>query len=283
MRKAIVITMSLLMIGMMVASTCAFSIPSGLSALGLSGLSTPTMSSNLGSASLPANNLEVSTPNTAFGNSDWALNGMKFFQPSSAKDVVSNSGTGIPSSDVIPIMELMSQLPSPEQVQQANNPTPTPTPVNTFTSVSGEVPADQFVFIEVSKNTVYTDASSGFKVPTVTMNYQFDEANKKLTLKNRNGTDYNGAKVIVGYTRQNDVDGSYLFDYNIGSIPYDDIPIVFTGADGRVSIVINGTQKDLMPGEKVESTTKDSNTMTSITVSNYGLLPKANIQVKEKL
>ncbi|WP_424357046.1 hypothetical protein [Methanocella sp. MCL-LM] len=285
MRKAIVITMSLVIAGLMIASASAISFPSALSSMSLPQLSSPVMSSNLGSASLPVTNTQVSTPSTPFGSSSWGLNNMQFFQPSRAtSQSPGSSGLGIPASDMVPIMQLMSQLPSPEQVQQAANPTPTPTPVNTFTSVSQDVPADQVIFIEISKNIVFVDASSqGFKVPNVTMNYQFDDKNKKLLLKNKGGVDVNGAKIIVGYTRQDDRDSTYLFDYNVGSVPYDNIPIVFTGADGRISIMLNGTQKDLMPGEKAELTTQGNNLMTTLTVSNFGLVPKSNIELKDKL
>lgn len=277
--------MSLVITGLMIVSASAFSFPSGLSSMSMPQLSSPTMSSNLGSISTPTTNTQVSAPSTPFGGSGWALNGMQFFQPSRAtSQSPGSSGLGIPESDVMPIMQMMSQLPSPQQVQQAANPTPTPTPVNTFTSVSQEIPADQVLFLEISKNIVYVDASSqGFKVPTVTMNYQYDDKNKRLLLKNKGGTDLSGAKIIVGYTRQDDRDSTYLFDYNIGSVPYDDIPIVFTGSDGRVSIMLNGTQKDLMPGEKAELTTQGNNLMTTITVSNFGLVPKANIELKDKL
>jgi hypothetical protein len=181
------------------------------------------------------------------------------------------------------IMKLLAQSATTDQAQQAAA-TPTATPTPAFNSVSGDIPADQVLFLEVSKNVVYVDASKqGFNVPAVTMNYQFDDSNKKLILRNKNGTDVSGARIIVGYTRQNDVDGSYLFDYNVGSVPYDDIPIVFTGSDGRVSIMLNGTQKDLMPGEKAELTTQGSNLMTTITVTNFGLIPRSNIEMKDKM
>ncbi|WP_148266446.1 hypothetical protein [Methanocella arvoryzae] len=285
MRKPIVITMSLVIAGMMIASASAFSFPSGLSSMSLPQLSSPAMSSNLGAISAPVTSSQVSTPSTPFGSSNWGLNNLQFFQPSRATaQPPGSSGLGIPASDVGPILQLMSQLPSPEQLQQYQNPTPTPAPVNTFTSISQEIPADQVIFLEVSKNIVFIDASAqGFKVPTVTMNYQYDDKNKKLLLKNKGGTDISGAKIIVGYTRQDDRDSTYLFDYNIGSVPYDDIPIVFTGSDGRVSIILNGTQKDLMPGEKAELTTQGNNLMTTITVSNFGLVPKSNIELKDKL
>jgi hypothetical protein len=181
------------------------------------------------------------------------------------------------------IMNLLSQSAATDQAQQAAA-TPTATPTPAFNSVSSDIPADKVLFLEISKNIVYVDASKqGFSVPAVTMNYQYDDSNKKLLLKNKNGTDISGAKVIVGYTRQNDVDGSYLFDYNVGSVPYDDIPIVFTGSDGRVSIMLNGTQKDLMPGEKAEVTTQGNNLMTTLTVTNFGLIPRSNIELKDKM
>lgn len=263
----------------MIASASAISLPSGFT-----GLSMPAASSSFGSGTSPASNLEVSSPTTPFGSNNWALNNQQYFQPSHATQQTAGTGMGIPSSDVGSILQMMSNLPSPQQVQQAQSATPTPTPVNTFTQVSTEIPADQVIFLEVSKNILYVDSSAaGFKVPTVTMNYQYDTKNKKLILKNKNGTDVSGAKIIVGYTRQNDVDGSYLFDYNIGSVPYDDMPIKFSGADGRISIMLNGTQKDLMPGEKAEASTRQDNLMISITVTNFGLIPKANIQVKDSL
>lgn len=289
MRKPIVIIVSLLLAGLMVGSACAFSFPTGLTGLsGLSGLSSgsPTTSSLLGSSGVPTSNLGVSTPTTPFGDSSWALNGLSFFQPSRATpQTTSSTGTGIPASDANAIMQMLGQLPSPEEVQQSANPTPTPTPVDTFTAaVTGQIPDGQVLFLDVSKNILYTDASAGgFKLPSVSMNYQFDSKNRKLILKNKNGTDYASAKIIVGYTRQNDVDGSYMFDYNLGSVPYDDIPIVFTGSDGRVRITLNGTQKDLMPNEKAESSSTSGNLMTSITVTNYGLIPVSNIEVKDQL
>ncbi len=59
--------------------------------------------------------------------------------------------------------------------------------------------------------------------------------------------------------------------------------VLFHGADGRVRISVNGVQKDLKPGEKYEAITTEGATRTVLDVTNWGLVPKANIEVKDTI
>lgn len=185
-------------------------------------------------------------------------------------------------------MQMFSQLPSPSSAQQYYSQqgaaTPTPTPAPKFTDVSNVIPADQVIFIEVSKSTTLVDPSTGgITMPQVTMSWKYSDKTKQIILKKKNNTDYNASQLIFGYSEDNDQTGQYLFDYGIGSCPSVDIPVIFTGADGRISIMLNGEQKDIMPGKQAQVLYTEGNTRTSITVTNDGLVPRSNVQVVDKL
>ena len=251
----------------------------------LGGFSTPT--SSLGSFSTPSSNLQVSTPaQSAFGN--WDLNNMKFFSPdnrASAQPVSS-----IPASDYNSIMQALSQLPSPEQAQNyyGGGATPTPAPSNntdTFTNnVSSTIPSDQVIFIEVSRNSMLIDPTNqGIILPNMTMNYKFSDSSKKLILKKKAGVDLNASQLYFGYANSDDVNNKYVYDYSIGSSTGISVQVLFHGADGRVRIKVNGETKDLMPGTKYESITNEGNQRIVLDVTNWGLIPKANIEVADTI
>lgn len=238
--------------------------------------------------SVPSSDLQVSTPaQSAFGNG-WGLNNLQFFSPSnyaSAQPVGS-----IPNSDVEPILQMLSQLPTSSQAQQyygqpAATATPAPNNTDTFTTnVSSTIPADQVIFLEVSKNTILKDPSNqGIIVPNVTMNYKFSDTDRKLVLKKKAGVDYNASQLYFGYSDSDDVNNRYVFDYGIGSSPGVNVEVLFHGADGRVRISVNGVQKDLMPGQKYELITDEGNTRVTLDVTNWGLVPKANINIADTI
>jgi hypothetical protein len=317
MKRVMVAFTVLLMAGLITSASGAFDISSSLAQLGqtgagssvpglsnfgsalgglgsyskpsssLGGLSTP--SSSLGSFSTPSSNLQVSTPaQSAFG--DWNLNNMKFFSPdnrASAQPVSS-----IPASDYNSIMQALGQLPTQDQMSQyygGSTATPTPTPVNnstdSFTSgVSSTIPSDQVIFIEVSKNTMLIDPTNqGIILPNVTMNYKFSDSQKKLVLKKKPGVDYNASQLYFGYANSDDVNNQYVYDYNIGSSVGLSIQVLFKGADGRVRIKVNGVTKDLKAGEKYETITDQGGQRIVLTVTNWGLIPKANIEVADTI
>jgi hypothetical protein len=261
----------------------------------LGGFSTPsislgnikTPSSSLG-VNAPSSDLQVSTPaQSAFGN--WDLNNMKFFSPDNRASA--QPASSIPESDYGSIMQALSQLPTPEQAQSyygGGTATPTPTPSNntdTFiTNVSSTIPSDQVIFIEVAKNTMLLDPTNqGIIIPNVTMNYKFSDSSKKLVLKRKAGVDYNASQMYFGYANSDDVNNRYVYDYSIGSSTGLSIQVLFAGADGRVRIKVNGETKDLMPGTKYESITNEGNQRIVLDVTNWGLVPKANIEVADTI
>ena len=251
----------------------------------LSGLSSP--SSTLGSFSTPSSDLSMSTPaQSAFNN--WNLNNMQFFSPNNHASTPKL--TSIPASDYSSIMNSLSQLPSPDQAQQyygGGTPTPTPAPSNndTFiTNVSSTIPSDQVIFIEASKNTMLLDPSNqGIAIPNVTMNYKYSDSGNKLVLKKKAGVDYNSSQLYFGYANTDDVNNIYVYDYNIGSSIGMSIQVLFHGSDGRIRISVDGVTKDLMPGTKYESISDQGNQRIVIDVTNWGLVPKANIQVSDTI
>lgn len=258
------------------------------SSLPVSSLGQSTPSSSLGSFSTPSSNLQVSTPaQSAFGN--WDLNNMKFFSPDNRASA--QPASTIPESDYGAIMQSLSQLPSPDQAQQyygGGSATPTPTPSNntdTFTTnVSSTIPADQVIFIEVAKNTMLLDPTNqGIIIPNVTMNYKFSDSSKKLVLKKKAGVNYNASQLYFGYANSDDVNNRYVYDYSIGSSTGLSVQVLFAGADGRVRIKVNGVTKDLMPGQKYESITNEGNQRVVLDVTNWGLIPKANIEVADTI
>ncbi len=312
MKRVMVALMVLLLAGVIVSSG-AFSIPSSLS--GLSGLNIPSLgsstssvpkslgssfntpSSSLGSfstpssslgMSVPSSNLQVSTPSqSAFNN--WNLDNMEFFSPSNRASA--NPVSGLPGSDIEPILSMLSQLPTSDQMSQyygsgntTATATPTPNATDAFTEGSSTIPADQVLFIEVSKNSMLTDPTSqGIIVPNVTMNYQFSDTKKQLVLKRKAGMDYNTSQIIFGFSDSDDVNNRYVFDYNVGSSLGVDVQVLFHGADGRIRISVDGVQKDLKPGEKYESITTQGAIRTVLDVTNWGLVPRANIELKDKI
>jgi hypothetical protein len=311
MKRVTVAFTVLLLAGLIVTASGAFGFPSSLPQLGQTGLSTPTSgpgnfgsmlsglgnyytpssytpSSSLGSFSTPSSNMQVSTPaQSAFG--DWNLNNMKFFSPdnrASAQPVSS-----IPASDYNSIMQALGQLPMQDQMSQyyGGTATPTPTPVNNSTDsftegVSSVIPSDQVIFIEVSKNTMLIDPTNqGIILPNVTMNYKFSDSQKKLVLKKKPGIDYNASQLYFGYANSDDVNNKYVYDYSIGSSTGLSIQVLFTGADGRVRIKVNGVTKDLKAGEKYETITDQSGQRIVLSVTNWGLIPKANIEVADTI
>jgi hypothetical protein len=321
MKRVMVALMVLLLAGVIVSSG-AFSIPSSLS--GLSGLNIPSLGSSLSSVpsslgsystpssslggfsmpssglggfstpssslgmSVPSNNLQVSTPaQNAFSN--WNLDNMEFFSPSnhaSAQPV-----SGLPGSDIQPILDMLSQMPTSDQMAQyygsgstTATATPTPNATDTFTEVSSTIPADKILFIEVSRNQMLTDPTTqGIIVPNVTMNYKFSDSSKNLVLKRKPGMDYNSSQIIFGFSDSDDVNNRYVFDYNVGSSLGVDVQVLFHGADGRVRISVDGVQKDLKPGEKYEAITTEGNIRTVLDVANWGLIPKANVNVSDTI
>lgn len=303
MKRVMVALMVLLAAGLIISASGAFSMPSSLSGLSLpslgssmSGLSTPqsslggfnTPSSSLGGFSTPSSDLQVSTPSSsAFGN--WNLNNMKFFSPDNHASA--EPASTIPASDYGSIMEALSQLPTQDQMSQyygGGTATPTPAPSNntdTFiTNVSSAIPSDQVIFIEVAKNSMLVDPTNqGIIIPNVTMNYKFSDSNKKLVLKRKAGVDYNNSQMYFGYANSDDVNNRYVYDYSIGSSVGVSIQVVFAGADGRVRIKMNGETKDLMPGQKLESITNEGNQRIVLDVTNWGLIPKANIEVSDTI
>jgi len=303
MKRVMVTLMVLLVAGLIVSASGAFSMPSSLSGLGLSSLgsslsdmSTPssslssynTPSSSLGSFSTPSSDMQVSTPSSsAFG--DWNLNNMNFFSPDNRASA--EPASTIPASDYESIMQSLSQLPTQDQMSQyygGGTATPTPTPSNntdTFTTnVSSTIPSDQVIFIEVAKNSMLVDPTNqGIIIPNVTMNYKFSDSDKKLVLKRKAGVDYNNSQMYFGYANSDDVNNRYVYDYNIGSSVGVSIQVVFAGADGRVRIKMNGETKDLMAGQKLESITNEGNQRIVLDVTNWGLIPKANIEVSDTI
>lgn len=254
--------------------------PAGLSSMQSTPLTT-TQESLVQSAPVTAS--QGSTVASPFNSGGWSINNMQFFKPREAQ---TKSDMGLQSSDIGPIMQMLSQMPSPQQAQQYYNPTPTPAPVPVaaFNSLPGTVPADSVLFIEISKTIMPVDpTSAGFAVPNVTMNYKYDANNNQLVLKKKNGTNYDGLSVVVGYIEDNQLNNVYKFDYTIGSSPYSDVKIVYTGSDGRASIVLGGTQKDLKKGEKAEYQYTEGNVKYIYSVVNYGLVPRTNFAVQDKL
>lgn len=283
MRRVMFILTALLLSGLAVSASWAYTSSLAWPQMGFPTMSAPAYNTQ----SMPASSLQVSTPAAspanAFGGG-WTLQNLGFFKPSRAS---STPVSGLPGSDIGPILELLAKLPSPGQVQQyydqANN-TTAQAPVNTFTNVSSVVPADQVIFIEVSKTVTSVDPTKVMMTaPSVLMNYKFDDKAKKLTLRKNNATDYNASQIIYGYIEDNEPLNRYIFDYGVGSLEYESFPVVFQGADGRVSIMVNGVQKDLMPGQKTESMTTEGNTRTSYTITNWGLIPRSNVAVVDKL
>jgi hypothetical protein len=246
------------------------------------------VSNSLGSFSTPSSDMEVSTPEqSAFSN--WDLSNMNFFSPdnrASTGDVNS-----IPASDYDAIIQSLSQLPSQDQMSQyygGGTPTATPVPTNntdTFvTEVSSGIPADQVIFIEASKSTMPLDPTTqGIILPNVTMNYKFSDSEKKLVLKTKPGVNYNASQLYFGYADSDDANNKYVYDYNIGSSIGVGVQVLFSGADGRVRIKVNGETKDLKPGEKYEKITDQGGQRVVLDVTNWGLVPKANIQVSDTI
>jgi hypothetical protein len=252
----------------------------------LGGFSAP--SSSLGGISAPSSNMQVSTPaSSAFGN--WNLNNMKFFSPENR--ATAEPVSSIPASDMNAIMNSLGNLPTSDQMSNyygGGSATPTPAPANntdTFvTNVSSTIPADQVIFIEVAKNTMLLDPTNqGIILPNMTMNYKFSDSSKKLVLKRKAGVDYNESQLYFGYANSDDVNNRYVYDYNIGSSIGVNVQVVFAGADGRVRIKVNGETKDLMPGQKLESITNEGNERIVLDVTNWGLVPKANIEVADTI
>jgi hypothetical protein len=303
MKRVMVALMVLLVAGLIVSASGAFSMPTSLSGLNIpslsssvSGLSTPSSSlsglsspsSSLGSFSTPSSDMQVSTPaSTAF--SDWNLNNMEFFSPDNR--ATAQQASSIPASDLNAIMNSLGQLPTSDQMSQyygGGTATATPTPTNntdTFiTNVSSTIPADQVIFIEAAQNTMLLDPTNqGIIIPNVTMNYKFSDSAKKLVLKKKAGVDYNASQLYFGYANSDDVNNRYVYDYAIGSSTGISIQVLFAGADGRLRIKVNGVTKDLMPGTKYESITNEGNQRIVLDVTNWGLVPKANIEVADTI
>ena len=237
---------------------------------------------------MPSSNLQVSTPaQSAFNN--WGLNDMAFFSPSNRASA--QPASGLPGSDIEPILNMLSQMPTSDQMSQyygagstTATATPTPNATDTFTEGSSTIPDDKIIFIEISRNTMLTDPTSqGIIIPNVTMGYQFSDSKKQLVLKRKAGVDINTSQIIFGLSDSDDVNNRYVFDYGVGSSPGIDVQVLFHGADGRVRISVNGVQKDLKPGEKYEAITTEGATRTVLDVTNWGLVPKANIEVKDTI
>ncbi len=307
--KRVMVALMVLLIAGVIVSSGAFSIPSSLSGLNIPSLgsstsivpsslgsySTPssslgsfsTPSSNMG-MSMPSSNLQVSAPTqNAFNN--WNLDNMKFFSPSNRASAEPVSG--LPGSDIEPILNMLSQLPTSDQMSNyygsgntTATATPTPNASDAFTEGSSTIPADQILFIEVSRNQMLTDPTTqGIIVPNVTMNYQFSDTKKQLVLKRKAGMDYNTSQIVFGFSDSDDVNNRYVFDYNVGSSLGVDIQVLFHGADGRVRISVDGVQKDLKPGEKYETITTEGAIRTVLDITNWGLVPRANIEVKDTI
>ena len=198
------------------------------------------------------------------------------------------------------ILQMLSQLPTADQMAQptsgynanpgvsnASNST-AQVPQDTFTTnVTGSVPSDSIIFVELSKTSMYLDPNqAGLKVPNVSMNYKFDENNKQLALKDKKAGDINTSSVVMGYIEENDATGAYLFDYDMGSgssMNLKGIPIVFTGADGRIRITFNGTQTDLFPGQTAEINYIEGEQRHRLSIKNFGLIPRSSVKVSEKI
>ena len=284
MKRVTIVVVALLLSGFLTIMAGAYSFPLSLSGLGLGTSSLGYPSSYTQGMPAFTSQLSSSPGLSAFGMGS-PLQNMAFFQPSRAK---SSLTSGIPASDTNDIMSILSQLPSPQQAQQyygaTPTPSPTPTPGEQFRSVSGTIPSGYILLIEVGKTTTLIDpTSSAFTVPNVTMNFQYNDKQKTLKLKRKSGVDVNNSQIIFGYTEDNDKTGKYLFDYALGSCPWYDVPILFTGSDGRVAIQLNGQEKDLTPGQQAQIMYDEGDTRTSITVTNDGLVPLSNVQVLDTL
>ncbi len=302
MKRVMVILVVLLLAGLAISASGAFDVSSFLSGLNTpsSGASSSSVPASLGTAlsgyspssgglgNIPTNNLAVGVPQqSSFDN--WKLNGLKFFSNDNHADATPPSS--IPASDVNSIVQMLSQLPTSDQMAQyygggtaAATATPVPNTTATFQSVSTTIPDDQVIFIEVSRNTMLVDPTNqGMIIPNVTMNYKFSDKDKKLSLKKKAGADLNNSTIVFGFSDSDDVNNRYVFDYGIGSSPYSGVSVVFTGADGRVSVIVNGVQKDLKPGEKAESITENGGQRTVLDVTNWGLIPKSSIEIKDSL
>lgn len=238
------------------------------------------------------------TPGSIFQTGDWGVNNMQFF--SKPRATLPAAVGGIPAEDIQPIMQYLSQLPPPDQVQQyyqnasnetlsndTANDTAANSTVNEFTNVTAGVPTDKVIFLEESKTVMPTNpASAGFAYPKVDFNYKFDEGNKTLTLKDKGGTDVNGSAIIVGVTEENDAESRFVFDYAVGGQPpatVMDVPVEFAGSDGRVVINFNGNSTELKPGDKADYTVTENGTKSTVSITNHGLIPKSDISVKDRL
>ena len=310
MKRVMVVLTVLLLAGLTFSATAAFDLTSPLSQLGLSGFgsalpaqsattgSTPSGSglsslSSLGGFGFPTTDYMQSQPtgttqatqdaNSAFGNG-WNLNNLQFFSPNNRASAQPVSM--IPETDYSTLAQLMAQLPVSD-ASQAAAPTPTPAPNSTetfTTNVTSTIPADSVIFVEVSRNTLLKDPTNqGMIIPNVTMNYKFSDSDKKLSLKKKAGVDYNASQIYFGFSDSDDVNNRYLFDYGIGSCPGISISVLFHGADGRVRIVVNGVQKDLMPGTKYEVISDQGNTRTTLDVTDWGLIPKSGITIADTI
>lgn len=244
-------------------------------------------------------NTNTVTPGSIFQTGDWGINNMQFF--SKPKATLPAAVGGIPSSDVQPIMEYLSKLPSPDQVQQysqnvsnetaanasAANETAANSTVDEFTNVTAGVPSDKVIFLEESKSSMPSNpATAGFSYPDVEFNYRFDESNKTLALKNKNGVDINNSAIIVGVTEENDATSHFIFDYGVGGQPPStvlEVPVEFAGADGRVVINFNGNSTELKPGDKADYTVEEGGIKSTVSITNHGLIPKSSVSVKDRL
>lgn len=228
---------------------------------------------------------------TSLGSSS-PLSSMSFFSPSNRASAQPVSS--LPASDVNGIMQMLGNLPTQDQMAQnygggqtttAANATPTPSNEDTFTTnVSSTIPSDQVLFIEISRETMLIDPSGqGFAVPNVTMNYKFSDTQKKLSLKSKPGVDINTTSVVFGNSDSNDVANKYVFDYAVGNSPVSSVSLAFHGADGRVKLRVNGKDVYLYPGQKTQVITDSGGQRVTFTVTDWGLIPKANVVVADTI
>ena len=281
MRTSMVLLIFLVIATLMISTAVAVSSPFNLQKMSLSGQGAST-----GSNSNPAGSgLGVSYPAKSYTDNYGSLKNMQFFKPSRASQQPTEN---MVNSGLNPIVDMLSIAPITQvaapQTASAATPTPSATPAPEFTDISSMIPTDMIIFVEVTKQVTSIDPTNeGFNVPNVTLNYKYDQNNKILMLKKKNTTDYNSSQIYFGYIEDNGVTNHYIYDYDIGRCSYVNVPVKFTGSDGRVSIALNGSIVDLKPGNQTSYSYNSGNTKITITAANWGLVPKANIQVKDQI
>lgn len=259
---------------------------SGMSLNGISGVGNM---GGIGGTSMPSG-LFNSVP-TTFDDKNWAVKNMQFFNGPKAS---AKPPQGFSQQDMSAIMDYISKLPAPDQVQQYNNNTSQSSSSQTqnsstnktqeFTNVSTVIPSDYVIFIEKTNMIMSTDPNMQFAMPNVTGNYQYKDSDKSLWLKKKPGIDINQCNIVVGLDEQDDRVYKYTYDYDAGKVPdvtLMGVHVIFAGADGRVSIMYGDKRYDLMPGEKFEFDSQEGQAQITLSIKNYGLIPRSKISVQE--